>query len=245
MHFRSRWNDSERSRAIVRVSTETRSKITTAIEPIGSSCDTTHRKSISRGPTRFARTSICIETDFICTHLAGAVSFFHEWLRVDATREAKVSDMVKTRELGNLALAAGHSWAERKAETLEGTFNAIHWPDSWQHEWGDPLPLLDGEAPVGDLEALMATAQHAASERWEELVREHRYQESADEEELDYEARAVGLLEALEKALPEGLRVDREGERVFLVDALGREQTILSVPEAWRVVDDWRERRSS
>jgi hypothetical protein len=62
---------------------------------------------------------------------------------------------------------------------------------------------------------------------------------------LDYEARAVSLLEALEKALPEGLRVDREGERVFLVDALGREQTILSVPEAWRVVDDWRERRSS
>jgi hypothetical protein len=153
--------------------------------------------------------------------------------------------MVKTQELGNLALAAGHSWAERKADALEGTFDAIHWPDRWQQEWGDRLPLLDGEAPAGDLEALMATAQHAASERWAELVRDRRYQEGTDEEEWDYEARAVGLLEALEKALPEGLRVDREGERVYLVDALGREQTIVSVPEAWRVVDDWRERRSS
>lgn len=160
------------------------------------------------------------------------------------SEEKRASRPRTSDEAGDLAAAAGHGWAERKAATLEGAIPAVDWPDAWSPAWDESLPFRFGEIDAQRLPALRAVATHAAAERWAELVSEHRADESADEEELDLEIEAVRLFEAVRKELPQGLTVVRSGERVCLVDDAGKERTITSLEQASRVLGEWKENRS-
>lgn len=136
----------------------------------------------------------------------------------------------------------GRGWAERKAETFEGTIPAVDWPDTWSPAWGESLPFPSVEPQ--SLPALPAVATHAAAERWAELLIQHRADESAEEEELGLEIEAVRLYEAVRGALPDGLTAVRDGERVYPVDDSGKERTITSLEQASRVLGEWKEDRS-
>lgn len=148
------------------------------------------------------------------------------------------------RDQANLAIAAGHSWAERKADTLLGEIPAHDWPDVWEDAWNPKLPFRESEVVAGDVKGLVAIASHAAAERWRELLREHRGEEDVEDEELDTEAEAERLLQAIRRDLPEGLHADREGERVMLLDRDGFERTVKTLEQAWRIVAEYEERRS-
>lgn len=161
-----------------------------------------------------------------------------------APTQSQESQTRTTKEQSDLATAAGHGWAERKAATLEGAIPAVDWPDTWSPAWGESLPFRSGEVDPQSVPVLLAIASHAAAERWAELVSEHRAEESADEEEVDLEIEAVRLFEAVRDALPEGLTVVRNGERVCLVDEAGKERTITSLEQASRVLGEWKEDRS-
>ena len=76
----------------------------------------------------------------------------------------------------DLARAAelGRSWAEQKADTLDGTPPA-DWPESWEPAWnGKLVGALAGSAKQS---ALVDIATHAAHERWVEIVEERRDQD--------------------------------------------------------------------
>lgn len=155
-----------------------------------------------------------------------------------------VAKELVSKERSELALAAGHGWAERKAEILDGAMPAADWPDVWSKKWAGRLPFDENETDPRELAALEVVANHAAAEHWAKLVREHRTVESAEEEELDQEAAAARLFDSVRGALPDGLVVQRAGERVYLVDERGMERTITSVAHAARVVADWKDQRS-
>ena len=106
------------------------------------------------------------------------------------------------------------------------------------------LPGDLAAAGPSTLPVLEAVARHEAAARWAELLGEHRADESAEEEELELETDAVRLFNALRQALPEGLSVVRRGEGVFLVDDGGMERTIVSLEQAFRVIEEWKESRS-
>ena len=59
--------------------------------------------------------------------------------------------LLETVEQRRLAEAAGHSWADSKAEALDGTIAAIHWPDEWDPRWLHALPFKRGEVLERDL----------------------------------------------------------------------------------------------
>lgn len=148
------------------------------------------------------------------------------------------------RKQAEIARTAGFGWAEEKAEALQGEVPAVDWPDFWDPEWARTLPFRSGEVGEHDVETLRAIANHAAAERWAELVSERREMEDAADEEIDAEANAVRLFETVQDSLPQGLHLRREGERVCLLDAAGIERTITSLAQAWHVIDEWKERRS-
>jgi hypothetical protein len=148
-----------------------------------------------------------------------------------------------TREQGDLAIAAGHRAAERKAEALDGVIRAVDWPAVWQAEWGGSLPF-DEALDLRATETLLAVMNHAAAERWQEILEEHRIAESSDEEEVDLEVEAVRLFERVRDTLPRGLTAVRSGERVYLIDEGGMERTISSTEQAFNVVDEWKQTRS-
>lgn len=148
------------------------------------------------------------------------------------------------REQAELATAAGHSWAERKAGNLDGEVPAIDWADVWRPSWAEALPFSPREIDDHERQALLALANHAAAERWAELVAQHRAQEDYEDEELDEEAEAEKLLETVENDLPQGLVAGRDGARVYLRDGGGMERTITSLSHAWRVIADWEEQGS-
>lgn len=148
-----------------------------------------------------------------------------------------------TREQSDLAVAAGHSWAEQKAEALEGAIRAVDWPSVWQAAWGGELPF-DAPLDLPVTETLLAIANHAAAVRWQELLEARQIAEAADEEELDLEVEAARLFEGVRDILPEGLTAVRRGERVYLVDASGMERTITSPEQTISVIKDWKETRS-
>jgi len=149
-----------------------------------------------------------------------------------------------TEEQGRMAAAAGRSWAEQKAERLEGEIPAVDWPDFWQPEWSGKLPFDSSRLDSHGLAALQALANHAAVEQWQELVFARRADEDAEDEEIEMEVDAARLFESVRNSLPDGLRAVRDGERVYLVDYRGTERTITSLPQAVRVIDEWREGRS-
>lgn len=148
-----------------------------------------------------------------------------------------------TPEQGDLAAAAGHEWAEEKAEALEGAIRAVDWPETWQAAWGGALPF-DAPLDVRATETLLAIANHAASLRWQSLLEARRMAEAAGEEEQDLEANAVRLFEGVRDTLPDGLTAVRDGERVYLLDANGMERTITSPEQTFGVVKEWKESRT-
>lgn len=149
------------------------------------------------------------------------------------------------REMYKRAEAAGRLWAEHKADLLRGNIPALDWPDLWQEKWaGSPAFDEAGVAPA-DRAALLAAAHVAASRRWGELVELCRESEDVPDEETDEEAGAVQLYEAVRTELPRGLVAGRDGPRVYLEDTLhGTEHTITSLENAWRVIEEWRERHA-
>lgn len=149
-----------------------------------------------------------------------------------------------TREQAELATAAGHSWADRKAEALDGEVPAVDWAEVWLPAWAEALPFAATEVDDHDHRGLLAIANHAAAERWAELVAQHRAAEDYEDEELDEETQAEKLLEAVQNDLPHGLTADRDGARVYLRDGGGMERTITSLAHAWRVIAEWEEQRS-
>lgn len=146
-----------------------------------------------------------------------------------------------TREHAELATAAGHSWAERKADALDGEMPAIDWPDMWSPSWAEALPFSPLEIDDHERSGLLAIANHAAAERWAEIVARHRADEDYEDEELDEEAEAAKLLAAIQNDLPQGLIADRDGARVYLRDEAGMERTVTSLPHAWRAIAEWEE----
>ena len=144
-----------------------------------------------------------------------------------------------------LAEATGHSWAESKAETLEGAISAIHWPSDWDRSWMHALPFKRGEVLTRDLHDLTELAIDAAAEHWARLVAERRTEEFEAELTFDEEARANRLLETLSPALPWQIVADRDGPEVYLTDRWGQEWPVLSEEQAWRALSEWREHCSS
>ena len=135
----------------------------------------------------------------------------------------------------------GRRWAEDKADILEGNIPAFEWPDVWRAEWDGELPEINGDVPEPARRVLRDEAHHAARDRWLELVIDRRRLEDVSDEEHDEEARAVQLVQALRDDLPQGLRVDHDGPRVFVADiATGTEMTIESLSHAWKVVEGWK-----
>lgn len=142
------------------------------------------------------------------------------------------------------ARASGEAWAEGKADILRGDIPAVEWPDVWRREWTGDLSLLTQGLDERARLALYDEAHHAAVERWGELVLDQRDLEDVVDEELADEASAIKLVETLRGDLPDGLFVDHDGPRVFLQDKLtGEELTVVSLKDAWRVVDEWKESR--
>lgn len=149
------------------------------------------------------------------------------------------------RDDEGLAIAAGRSWAELKAETLEaGDVPALAWPDVWNPAWAPRLELGPGSVDDRARAAALAVANHAAAERWREIVRERRESEDVEDEEHDAEASALRLLSSLRDDLPPGLWADHDGARVFLVDGEGAERTVRSLDHAFRVIAEYEEHRS-
>lgn len=134
----------------------------------------------------------------------------------------------------------GRAWAERRADVLLGSIPPVDWPDVWGAADNGPLPMTDVDPR--DLHTLSLMAEHAAAERWRELLKIHRADEDAEDEEQESEAFAVHLLEQLSSDLPRGLVARRDGERVYIEElATGRETTVDSLAHAWRVVAEWSE----
>jgi hypothetical protein len=153
--------------------------------------------------------------------------------------------MTTHRDDEGLAVAAGRSWAELKAETLEaGDVPAVAWPDVWDPAWAERLELGPGAVDDRARAAALVVANHAAAERWRELIRDRRDAEDLEDEEHDAEASARRLLGLLRDDLPPGLRADHDGARVFLVDDDGGERTVQSLEHAFRVIAEYEEHRS-
>lgn len=144
----------------------------------------------------------------------------------------------------DFAIAAGRAWAEQKAEALEEEIPGPAWPDTWNPDWAGPLDLGPGPVDEHVRAGVLAVANHAAAERWRELVRAQRDLEDVEDDEHESEAQALHLLEVLERDLPPGLQVGHDGGRVYLVDADGTERTVESLEHAWRVVAEYEEHRS-
>ncbi len=143
------------------------------------------------------------------------------------------------------ARAVGRTWAEAKADVLRGNIPAGNWPDLWQDKWAGQLPFDEAGLQQRERSALLAAANVAAAKRWAELVEQSRETEDLPEEENDEEADAIQLYEAVRAGLPRGLLAGRDGPRVYLEDTLhGTEHTVTSLEDAWRVVEEWRERHA-
>jgi hypothetical protein len=137
----------------------------------------------------------------------------------------------------------GRRWAEDKADVLEGSIPAVEWPDVWRVEWDGELSEPRRELAAEESRVLRDEAHHAARDRWLEIVIDRRRLEDVEDEDHDEEARAFRLVRALRDDLPEGLRVDHDGPRVFVADiTTGNEMTIESLSHAWKVVEGWKER---
>jgi hypothetical protein len=149
--------------------------------------------------------------------------------------------LLQRSEQVRLAEAAGRSWAETKAEALDGTIPAVHWPTDWDRRSMRALPFKPGEVLEQDLPDLAQRALSAAAERWAGLVVQRRLDEPSFEQELSEEARANQLLEAIEPNLPWEIVADRDGAEVTLTDPFGQQWSVLSVEQAWRVLSEWRE----
>lgn len=143
------------------------------------------------------------------------------------------------------AESLGKVWAEKRVDRLMDVVPAIHWPDQWRPEDDEPLPFGPEEVGTREREILRRIAEHAAAERWRELLTRHRFDEDAEDEDQDLLVFANRLLEMIQPGLPEGLIARQAGERVVLEEtATGREHTVTSLPNAWRVVAEWLERTS-
>ena len=146
------------------------------------------------------------------------------------------------REYADLALAAGHSWAERRAEVLQGNLAAVEWPDAWEGSARLTLPFTRAEVTDEEWVALLSVAAHSAKQRWSELVEEQRALESPDEEQTELEIPAAALEAALGDSLPSGFMITRDGARLFLRNLhTGEEEDVVSLESAWRVVSEWQE----
>jgi hypothetical protein len=117
------------------------------------------------------------------------------------------------------------------------------WPDIWPWDWDEELDL-PREVEQRDAPSYRAAAHHAAVERWTELLFEHRSAEPDMADEADAESEAVRLVELLRRDLPAGMTAGRDGPRAYLRDRNGREWTIGSVQDAWRVVAEYDERHT-
>lgn len=149
------------------------------------------------------------------------------------------------RERYTRAEDLGRLWAEQKAEMLRGSIPALDWPDLWQEKWGGKLPFDESAVAPREWTALLAAANAAAARRWGELVEQCRDSEHVQDGETDEEADAVQLYEAVRAGLPRGLVAGRDGPRVYLEDTLhGTEHTVGSLEDAWRVIEEWRERHA-
>lgn len=144
------------------------------------------------------------------------------------------------REQVEQAEALGRVWAEQRAEALLGTIPPIDWPDLWTP--ADNRKLSFPQCDERELRALTRIAEHEAAERWRELLRVHRADEDAEDEEQALEVDARHLYEALAGDLPVGLVARQSGERVVIEElATGREMTVHSLADAWKVVAEWSE----
>jgi hypothetical protein len=152
--------------------------------------------------------------------------------------------MTPMTEHADLAVAAGHAWAEQKAEKLADVIPASDWPETWDARFAGELPFSRDELSDRERYCLAAIAHHAAAERWRELVIQFRDQDDFEEYELEQEAQALHLLETVRDTLPDGLTIDHDGPRVFLVDSEGGERTVSSLREAWLAMDEFEQRRS-
>ena len=142
----------------------------------------------------------------------------------------------------DLALAAGHSWAELKAEALRGTLAASEWPDAWDDRENPSIPFSKHELTATDWIALSSLASRAAHERWLELVIEQRSIESFDGDADDDEVAASHLEDSLRAGLPAHFLVTRDGPLLYLQNTFtGEEEPVESMRQAWRVVSEWQE----
>src|SRR5690606_16273492 len=136
----------------------------------------------------------------------------------------------------------GRRWAEEKADVLEEAIPAAEWPDVWRAAWDGDLADLATDLSDAEGRALRDEAHHAARDRWLEIVIDRRRFEDVAGEERDEEARALSLVRALRDDLPQGLRVDHDGPRVFVADTTtGQERTVDSLSHAWKVVEEWKQ----
>ena len=136
------------------------------------------------------------------------------------------------RDHVDLALAAGHSWAELKADALRGTVDGSEWPDAWDDKESPAVPFRKNELSPEDQLALSSLASHAAHERWLELVIDSDAGEVA----------ASSLEGALRAELPDHFLITRDGPLLYLQNTLtGEEEPVESMRQAWRVVSEWQE----
>lgn len=136
----------------------------------------------------------------------------------------------------------GEQWAEQRADDLRGDLPAIEWPDEWPVDWSGDIPEAD-RLSHDELSEQLDIAVYAAQRRWAELVTEQRDIEATADSERDDEAGALSLLVRIRSDLPDGVEVDHDGPRLFLRESRrgGRERTVTSLEEAWRVLREWGE----
>jgi len=142
----------------------------------------------------------------------------------------------------DLALAAGHSWAELKAEALRGTLAASEWPSAWDDRENPAIPFSTKELNPTDWIALSSLASRAAHERWLELVIEQLSLESFEGDPDDGEVAATHLEDSLRAGLPGHFVITRDGPLLYLQNTFtGEEEPVDSMRKAWRVVSEWQE----
>jgi hypothetical protein len=139
------------------------------------------------------------------------------------------------------AAALGQALAEDRANALRHAVPAADWPDFWEDAQDVQWPVeLRGARRL----AFEAAAERAAQDRWRELLSEQRAVEDIEEDPHEPTADAAQLEAALRESVPQGTICGRDGSRVYLLDTeTGMECTVTSLEGAWRVIEEWGERR--
>ena len=139
------------------------------------------------------------------------------------------------------ATALGRALADERANALRNTLPAADWPDFWQDTQDVRWPV---ELRGARRRTFAAAVERAAQDHWRELLAEQRAVEDIEEDPHEPESAAVQLEAVLRESVPPGTTCGRDGSRVYVLDTeTGMERTVTSLEGAWRVIEEWGERR--